>query len=120
MKPIELTGDQFKSILGKEGMAKMERLNTELGDIGKQIFIDQQQWVEKCMKDILPPDLYDDCIGLRNLEKVAAYVAKHNIRFIYMADTLRMRIMIGDQIYGEWKANLTVDGEPVSFVPGNN
>src|SRR6185436_415195 len=105
-KPIELTGEQLNSILGKEGRTKMESLNEQMSEIGRQIAFDQQHWVDKCMKDILPPPLYDDCVHNRNHEAVAGYMNRNDIKLIHMADTLRIRIMIRGQIYGEWKANL--------------
>lgn len=120
-KYVEMTMAQLEHLLGKNGKAKMDELNEAMSDIGRQIAADQQEWVDRCMKDLLPPNLYDDATHLRNLEAVAAYARKNDIRLVYMNDTLRLRIMVRDKIYGEWKANLTVDGDKVEFRPvGNN
>lgn len=114
---LELTKADLEAILGPAGTAAMAKLNENMSDIGRQIAADQMTWVDKCMKDILTPNLYEDAKKLRNLEAVAAYMTKHDIKLVHMPDTLRLRIMVRGQIYGEWKANLTVDGEPVNFKP---
>jgi len=120
MKRIEITGEQLEHILGKEGKLKMEALNAEMSDLGRQIAHDQQDWLDSCMKDLLPPDLFEAARRLERLEDLAAYAQRNDIRIVYMPDTLRMRIMVRGKVYAEWKANLVVDGEPVEFKPDNN
>lgn len=119
-KTFEMTQAELNTILGKEGRVKLEALNEEMGSLGRQIAMDQEEWVDRCMKDLLPPHLYDCARRLENLEELAAYVDKNKIRIIYMPDTLRMRIEVRGKTYGEWKANLLVDGEPVDFTPSLN
>lgn len=116
-KRIEITGEQLEKVLGREGRIKMEALNEEMSGLGRQIAHDQQAWLDSCMKDILPPHLYEAARRQENLEELSAYVAKNGIRIVYLPDTLRMRVELRGRIYGEWKANLTVDGEPVNFTP---
>ena len=93
----------------------IERVNREMADVAHQMVQDQTEWIDKCMQDLMPPDIYDDDKALRNLEAVSAYVNRHGIRIIHIVDTHRIRIMVGERIYGEWKPVFTVDGEPIDF-----
>lgn len=115
MKTLELTMDQLQTLMGKENFAHMENLNESMSDIGRQIAHDQIEWVDKCMKDLLPPNLYDDAKKMRNLDAVASYMQKNEIKLIHMQDTLRLRIMVRGQIYGDWNAQLHMDGEKIDI-----
>lgn len=115
MKRIELTKSQLDWILGKADRVASERLNYQLSDIGRQLAFDQQAWVDKCMKDIMPPGIYEDAKALRNLDKVKAYIDKHKIQIVHIPDRVAVRIMLHGQVYGEWIPTFTMDGEPVKF-----
>lgn len=86
-------------------------------DIGRQMMRDQTEWLDSVMKDILPPHLYETGKRQENLEELSAYVQKHDIRIIYIPDTIRIRVMVHGKPHAEFCPQFTVDGEQVKITP---
>lgn len=106
--------------IDKETRKRTEELKEMLQDTAHQIFKDQTEWLDKVMQDILPPKLYEagkhgDC-----MDQIEEYLLKHKFKVIHIPDSYSIRIMCGDQIHSEFKAQLTVDGEKVELRPEAN
>lgn len=84
-------------------------------DIGQQIVTDQAAWLDDQMKDILPPNLYEEGKRGRMEDLIGEYMEKHKIRVIFIPDHLVIRIMIGERIHSQFIPKLTLDGEPVEM-----
>lgn len=95
-------------------------------DTARKMMRDQSEWLDSVMKDLLPPDLYK--VGQTGEDpggKIAEYVQKHGIEIVYIADSLRIRVMLHGKPYAEFVPTFTVDGEEVKWVaesvkPNNN
>lgn len=83
--------------------------------VSQQMMRDQGEWLDSVMKDILPPHLYEAGKRQENLEELAAYVAKHDIRIVYIPDTIRIRVMVHGKPHAEFCPQFTVDGEQVKI-----
>lgn len=86
-------------------------------DIGRKMVKDQMEWLDSVMKDLLPPRLYEAGLHGDLTEEIEAYVNKHQIKIVFIPDTLRIRVMLGERPHAEFLPQLTVDGEPVSMKP---
>lgn len=86
-------------------------------DVGKAMMRDQADWIDSVMKDLLPPDLYEAGLKMDRVDEIASYAKAHQIQVIYIPDTLRIRINVHGKAHAEFVPQLTVDGEPVHFVP---
>lgn len=106
--------------IDKETRKASEELTEMLKDTARKMFNDQIAWLDTVMRDILPPVMYE--AGLRNesFDEIGDYLAKHKFKIIHVPDSYSMRIMRGDQIHAEFKAQLTVDGEPIEIKPEMN
>lgn len=101
----------IQSIFDKEARKKTEELREHLQDVVREITQDQQKWLDDMMRDLLPPNLYE--AGKRGdmLREIGDYLKKHNIRLVYIADSLVIRIMVGDQIHSQFVPKLMLDGQ---------
>ncbi len=84
-------------------------------DTARQIHQDQAEWLDGVMKDLLPPELYEAGKHMDREPEIAAYAKKHGIAVVIVPDSFRMRVMLNGKVHAEFKANLTVDGEPVKI-----
>ncbi len=89
-------------------------------DVGKRMMQDQSEWLDAQMKDILPPHLYEAGKMGDSEREIAAYVAKHGIRIIFIPDRMVVRVMIKDRVHSQFVPSFTVDGEPVELHQKQN
>ena len=103
--------------IDKEAAKRTEELREHLKDVGHQIAVDQEKWIDDRMRELLRPDIYekakhDDCH-----EEVDAYIKKHRIEVEFIPDSLRIRIKAAGQQYAEFVPTFTMDGEPIEMKP---
>lgn len=85
-------------------------------DTARKMARDQTEWLDSVMKDLLPPDLYK--VGKTGEDpggKIAEYAKKHQIEIVYIADSLRIRVMLHGKPHAEFVPTFTVDGQPVKI-----
>lgn len=95
----------------------LQELQEMAKDIGKQMMDDQAEWLDKQMKDILPPKLYGYGKRGQKEKEIGEYMAKHRIKLVHIPDSLVIRIMIGERVHSQFVPKFTVDGEPVTLTP---
>lgn len=103
--------------IDKEASKRSEALQEMAADVAHKIAVDQEQWIDERMRDLLRPDIYekakrDDC-----REEVDEYFSKHQIKITFIPDSLRIRIDVAGQQYAEFVPKFEVDGEPVEMHP---
>jgi len=96
---------------------RTDAANQELTDIGKQIMLDQQRWLDDQMKDLLPPALYEEGRHGRMETMIGEYLQKHQIQIVFIPDSLAIRIMVGKQVHSQFIPKLTIDNQPVEWHP---
>jgi hypothetical protein len=103
--------DFVSQIVNKNAKAATEQLREHLQDVVGEITKDQQKWLDDMMRDLLPPNLYE--AGKRGdmIREVGEYIRKHNIRILFVPDSLVIRIMIGDKMHSQFIPKLMLDGE---------
>jgi hypothetical protein len=103
--------DFIQHIVDKKAKAATEELREHLQDVVREITEDQQKWLDDMMRDLLPPNLYEAGKRGDNIREVGEYLNKHNIRLLFVPDSLVIRIMIGDTIHSQFIPQLMLDGE---------
>lgn len=103
--------------IDKEAQKATEALHEHLQDVAHKIAVDQEEWLDARMKELMRPDIYekarhDDCH-----EEVDEYVRRRRITVTFIPDNMRIRIDVAGEPYAEFVPQLTVDGEPVEFKP---
>lgn len=106
--------------IDKEARKRTEELREMAADVAHKIAVDQEQWIDDRMKDILRPDIYekakrDDC-----QHEVDAYFDQHQIKITFIPDSMRIRIDVAGQQYAEFVPKFEMDGEPVDMQPTQN
>lgn len=105
--------DFVQHIVDKKARAATEELKEHLQDVVREITQDQHKWLDDMMRDILPPNLYEAGKHGDMLREIAEYLRLHNIRIVFVPDSLMIRIMIGDQMHSQFIPQLMLDGEPL-------
>lgn len=101
----------------KEAAKRTEALREMAADVAHKIAVDQEQWIDERMRDLLRPDIYekakhDDCHS-----EVDDYFDKHQIKITFIPDSMRIRIDVAGQQYAEFVPRFEIDGEPVDIKP---
>ena len=115
----KMTPERLQQIMEQAGPALQKRTAaaTEMAtDIGQQIVTDQVAWLDDQMKDLLPPNLYEEGKRDRMSALIGEYLYKHKIKIVFIPDRLVLRIMIGDRVHSQFVPKLTLDGEPVEMT----
>lgn len=102
---------EMRTAIDQNAVKANERIHDELKGLAGDIARDQADWLDKTLKDILPPELYEEGKRGRMLDEIDAYLNKHGFKLIYVPDSLRIRMMRNDQIHAEFITKITVDGE---------
>lgn len=118
MKRKHMTEEKLNAIMEAAApeIQKRTAAATEMAtDIGQQIMTDQAAWLDDLMRDILPPNLYEEGKRGRMEELIGAYLEKHKIKVVFIPDHLVLRIMIGDRVHSQFVPKITLDGQPVEM-----
>jgi hypothetical protein len=105
----------FKDIANRQARKATEQLHEHLQDVSRRIASDQAIWLDKVMKDILPPMLYEAGKHEEKSDEVEAYLRKHKFQLVFIPDSMAVRVMRGNQVHAEFVPQFTVDGEPVTM-----
>lgn len=108
---------KIKKQLDRMAKKATEALRENLQGIAQNIARDQEEWIDRCMKDLLRPDIYekakhDDC-----REEVDEYFRKHRIKLTFIPDNMRIRIDVAGRQYSEFVPKFEIDGEPIELKP---
>lgn len=118
MKRKRITEDKLNAIMeaAVPEIQKRTAAATEMAtDIGQQMMTDQIAWLDDQMRDILPPNLYEEGKRGRMQDLISEYLHKHKIKVVFIPDHLVLRIMIGERVHSQFVPKLTLDGEPVEL-----
>jgi len=104
--------------LDKQAKKATEELQEHVHDVAKKLFVDQEEWLDSCMKELMPPHIYqkakaDDC-----REEVAEYIRTRQIKITFIPDNMRIRIDVAGRPYAEFVPSFQFDdGEPIEVKP---
>jgi len=107
----------FRNVADKAARKATEQLHENLQGIAQEIARDQAEWLDKTMKDILTPVLYEAGRHGDMEEEIHAYMKKHGFKLVFIPDSLNIRMMKGDSVHSEFKTQFSLDGEPVHITP---
>lgn len=88
--------------------------NAEVIELGQQIFKDQSDWLDKTMRDILPPKLhYLISEGRVDDRRIQTFLEQNGVCLHFYRNSPMVRISRYGKFVAEFIPILNVDGRPV-------
>lgn len=103
--------------IDKEAQKRTEELREHLADVAHKIAVDQEQWMDDRMKELLRPDIYEKAKADDCHEEVDGYFKSHQIKITFIPDSGRIRIDVKGQPYAEFVPGFQIDGDPIEMKP---
>lgn len=105
--------DWLESNLDEKTKKWIEECDNEMRGMAGQISQDSSEWMDRVMKVILPPDIYDKAMRLEDLDYLHNYFHANQISLVQIPDTLRWELRVKGKLISSFRPIITAHGEPV-------